>query len=218
MTGNRWPGFTALVLLGLGLGCFTTITWNVNTTQKREQNAVHQLLLQETKTDVAVDTIQALPDWTRKLQTIVSRGQVDNVLLVEESTLCATQHEAVQEATAGAVKTLKNRIVADWPEMDTWIIPVDLFHKSSYRQTHVETQTHTFGGVQEPMFQSFLQFEDSAAVREQLIERWRADVQTARTTEYALGLGSIAVGLGVVSAVLRGLLAFAARRGKTVPA
>ena len=108
--------------------------------------------------------------------------------------------------------------MADWPELDAWNIPADLITEYSIRKQFVETQTHEFAGTQEPMYRVFIQFEDSAAVREPIIDLWQADVRNDRASHYALGLGAIGVGLGVISAVLRGLLAFAGRPGKTVPA
>jgi len=177
-----------------------------------------EITTDETRT-LPVDHQRAeLPDWTGNPQTVISSSQVENVLLVEQSASCATESEAIKEATAGAVRRLRDRIAADWPEMETWIIPDNLFTEYSFRKQFVESQTHEFAGFQEPMYRAYIQFEDSATVREPVIDHWQTAVQHDRATDYAVSLGAIGIGLGIISAVLRGLLAFAGRPGKTVSA
>jgi len=183
--------------------------------QRAEVEAVATASAEPSATETPAS--RELPEWTRTPMTVVKNGAVDQVTLVAQSELCATPGEALEEATVRAMADLQDRIATAWPELDSWPLPAELFRRNSIqREPYVEIQKHEFGGVQEPMYRVFIQYEDSATVREHFLDRWRDDVQLTRTLEYALGLGGMAIGLGVISAFLRGLLAVSKRRRKTV--
>ncbi|MDA0589909.1 MAG: hypothetical protein O2820_18525 [Planctomycetota bacterium] len=168
--------------------------------------------VEETSAASAID----LPPWTRNPLTVLARGKVEDVLFVAQSDLCATTEEAEQEATVRAIAALQNRVVVDWPELNSWSIPVDAFQSAAVRQKYISVEMHEFAGRKEPMYRVFLQVEDSAIVREQLLDLWKTDVASVRAQQIALGLGGLGIGLGLISALLRGLLAVSNPRQKTV--
>ena len=158
-----------------------------------------------------------LPIWARNSLTVLnSSGKAEDVLFVAQSDLCATTEEAEQEATVRAIATLQDRLVIDWPELDSWSIPVDAFQSAAVRQKFISVEMHEFASRKEPMYRVFLQVEDTAMVRKQLLNRWKTDVASVRAQQFALGLGGPGIGLGLISALLRGLLAVSNPRQKTV--
>lgn len=167
---------------------------------------------EETSRPSAID----LPSWTGNPLTVLAKGKVEDVLIVAQSDLCATTVEAEQEATVRAIAALQDRVGIDWPELNSWSIPVDTFQSAAVRQKYISVEMHEFAGRKEPMYRVFLQVEDTAMVREHLLDQWKTDVASVRAQQIALGLGGLGIGLGLISALLRGLLAVSNPRQKTV--
>ncbi len=163
--------------------------------------------------DAAAD--RELPEWTQAAGEIADSS--DEVTLVAESELCATAAEALEEATVRAMATLKDRIVADAPGLESWDLPLQVFKRSSVQlNSHVDVQTHEFGGIQEPMFRAYIQYRDSDSVRKQFLNLWQDEVVTDRAIGYGGGLGVFAVGLALISAMLRAVLGvFRSKGGST---
>lgn len=154
-----------------------------------------------------------LPDWTKTPVVIVEKGEVDLARLVAESQFCATREEAIEDATVVALATFHDRFAEDWPEVGAWTLPLDLFQAESILgDPWIETQMFNIAGETGPMYRAFIQFEDSPKVRERFLTRWRSEVADTRAGQYALGLGGIGLGLGLISALLRSALAISGRQ------
>lgn len=158
----------------------------------------------------------ARPKWAQTPITIVESGDVETATIVAESQYCPTRDEAVEEAKVVAMATFQDRFAEDWPEVDSWTLPIEVFEAESILQKpYIETRQFEIAGETEPSYRAFLQFEDSPKVRNAFLTQWRNDVAASRAGQYALGLGGIGVALGLVSAALRGVLAIS---GQSKPA
>jgi hypothetical protein len=157
---------------------------------------------------------RALPGWTQTPLTVLESGS-DEAILVAQSELCATPKEALNEATARAIAALQDRLAKESPALGSWTLPVQIFQRSSIeREPFIEVQRHEFGGIQEPMFRAFIQYKDTAAVRRQFLDNWQGEVAEVRAAKYAVSLAGVGIGLGVISTLLRSLLAISGRQKK----
>lgn len=159
------------------------------------------------------------PKWAQTPITIVERGEVETAAIVAASQYCPTRDEAIEEAKVVAMATFQDRFAEDWPEVNSWTLPIEVFEAESIlREPYIETRQFEIAGETEPAYRAFLQFEDSPGVREAFLTQWRSEVADSRAGQYALGLGGIGVALGLVSAALRGLLAISGQSSKPDPA
>jgi hypothetical protein len=159
------------------------------------------------------------PDWTAQTQRIIEAGQVPRILFVASSELCATEEEARQEAEAAAIATLHDRLSPVYSQYKDWPIPADVFETVALKQSFTQKTMHRFGSFVEPMYQVYLQFEDSADVREPIAEQWQQSAVSGRVGQYAIGMGVLALLLGMSSAVMRGIAAPSGhKRGPVVTA
>ncbi len=143
------------------------------------------------------------PAWTSVPEKTVQAGHIPDVLLVRESKLCTSEAEAVREATALAIATLKRRLVDTYPQMASWQMSEMTFRQHAQKQQFVDQQLHDFKSFEETMYTAYVQFEDSPRVRELLEHDWRLSEVDRRMTQYGLGTALLALGLGFVSSVLR---------------
>lgn len=172
--------------------------------------------------DAAIDGLPAegsddkLPAWTQKSKVVLAQGEVDVVLLVTKSALFATEEEARSEATSAAKTVLQSRMVEDYPQLDRWQMPAAVFAGHSQKRTHTQVKMHDFGQFREPMYQVWVQYEDSAAVREPMIDFWESTRAGDLATRYVAGMGFLALCLGTFSAGMRVFLAAPGTRAKSV--
>lgn len=195
--------------------------------REREAHEAELREAEETRTRSEVDAAieetattpaPTLPKWAQTPITIVENGEVDLAMIVAESQYCPTRDEAIAEAKVVAMATFQDRFAEDWPEVDSWTLPIEVFEAESIqRKPYVETRQFEIAGETEPAYRAFLQFEDSPKVREAFLTQWRSEVADSRAGQYALGLGGIGVALGLLSAALRGVLAISGQSSKPDP-
>lgn len=196
---------------------------------RRERNA-HEAELREaeakrvrSEVDAAIEEAATAPaptrpKWAQTPIDIVESGKVKTATIVAESQYCPSRDEAIEEAKVVAMATFQDRFAEDWPEVDSWTLPIEVFEAESIlREPYVETRQFEIAGETEPAYRAFLQFEDSPKVREAFLTQWRSEVADSRAGQYALGLGGIGVALGLVSAALRGVLAISGQSSKPEP-
>ena len=66
------------------------------------------------------------------------------------------------------------------------------------------------------MYRGYLEYLDSAAAREPVIEAWKSTFASNRAMQYGVVFGVFAMGLGVVSAGLRAVSAAKGSRSRAV--
>jgi hypothetical protein len=172
----------------------------------------------ETSNDVEARDNESVevPSWATKEETIVSMGEVPSVLFVEKSGLYSSKEEAMAEATKNAVGNLRSRLAETYNKLAVQPVPESLFRDASVQQVYTEKRIHSFGAYDEPMYRVYLQYLDSAATREPIIEAWKSTFAGNRAIQYGVVFGIFTLGLGVVSAGLRALSAAKGSRGRAV--
>ena len=150
---------------------------------------------------------ESLPAWTAHEERILEVGEVPKVWFVVGSELCSTEDEARLEAEAIATAKLEERLGSVYVELKSWPIPKDVFRTASLQQSFTQTSMHQFGIYEEPMYQVYLQFEDSARVREPIVEAWERSAVSGQVAQYSIGMGVLALLLGTFSAAMRGVAA-----------
>jgi len=166
-------------------------------------------------TDENVST-EAVPAWTTRKQTVLAPGEVPTVLFVESSGLYASEEEALAEATANAINTFRLRLAENYQKLAVQAVPEKIFRTNVVQQVYTEKTIHTFGVYEEPMFRVHLQFLDSAAVREPVIEAWKSTSAGHQALQYGVIFGILTALLGVVSAGLRAVSAAKGNRSRAV--
>jgi hypothetical protein len=155
-----------------------------------------------------------LPEWTGTPERTLMKGQVPTVRRVVQSGLYATQDEATQAAMQQVQSELRGRLSANYPQLASWIIPLETINVHSVKQQYVEVRQTQFGDVSEPMYQVWLQYEDSPHVRDPIIAEWERSAVDGRSTLYVAGAGLLALLLGTVSAGTRMLIAPRGSKGR----
>lgn len=122
------------------------------------------------------------------------------------------------EATKQAIDKFRSRLAETYRKLAVQPVPANIFQKASIRQVYVEKRMHSFGAYEEPMYRIYLQYLDSAAAREPVIEAWKNTFASNRAMQYGVGFGVLAALLGVVSAGLRAVSAVKGSRGRAVMA
>ena len=161
-------------------------------------------------------TRKSLPAWTKREQTILASGEVPTVLFVETSGLYSTQEEAMAEATKQAISKFRSRLAETYRKLAVQPVPENVFQEASVQKVHIEKRMHSFGTYEEPMYRVYLEYIDSAAAREPVIEAWKSTFSSNRALQFGIGFGALAALLGVVSAGLRALSAAKGSRGRAV--
>lgn len=164
----------------------------------------------------ASDAPKSLPSWIKREQTILATGEVPTVLFVETSGLYSTQEEAMTEAMKNAISQFRSRLAKTYRKLAVQPVPEKIFKDASMKQVFIEKRMHSFGAYEEPMYRVYLQYMDSAAAREPVIEAWKSTFSSNRAIQYGVVFGIFAVGLGVVSAGLRAVSAAKGSRGRAV--
>ena len=169
-------------------------------------------------TDENVST-DAVPAWTTRKQTVLAPGEVPDILFVESSGLYSTKEEALAKATANAIRKFRIRLAETsetYKKLAVQPVPEDIFRTKVVQQVYTEKTIHTFGVYEEPMFRVHLQFLDSAAVREPVIEAWKSTSAGHQSLQYGVIFGILTALLGVVSAGLRAVSAAKGNRSRAV--
>ena len=166
--------------------------------------------------ETASEAPKSLPSWTKRKQTILASGEVPTVLFVEKSGLYSTQEEAMAEATKHAIDNFRSRLAETYHKLAIQPVPEHIFKEASIQKFHVEKRMHSFGTYEEPMYRVYLEYLDSAATREPVIEAWKSTFASNRAMQYGIGFGVLAALLGVVSAGLRAVSAAKGSRGRAV--
>jgi hypothetical protein len=160
-------------------------------------------------------TESSLPAWTHEPETTLVAGQVPTVRRVVSSGLYATQDEATQAACLKVQNELRSRLAPSYPQLADWTIPQPTLQMHCIRQTHVEVRETQFGQFKEPMYQVWLQYEDSPHVREPIVAEWERSAVDGRTVLFAAGAGLAALFLGTVSAGVRTMIAPPGSKGRS---
>ncbi|MBI1313905.1 hypothetical protein GC176_21640 [bacterium] len=155
-----------------------------------------------------------LPAWTQTPEQTLTTGQVPTVRRVIQSGLYASQDEADRVAYQKLQSELRARLAGSYPQLASWTIPQPTLQACCVKQTHVEVRETQFGQYKEPMYQVWLQYEDSPRVREPIVAEWERSAVDGRTFLFASGAGFIALFLGTVSAGVRMMIAPSGRRGR----
>lgn len=159
---------------------------------------------------------KSLPSWTKRKQTILEQGEVPAILFVETSGLYSTQEEAMAEATKKAISKFRSRLAETYRKLAVQPVPENIFQEASVQKVHIEKRMHSFGSYEEPMYRVYLEYLDSAAAREPVIEAWKSTFASNRAMQYGVVFGLFAVGLGAISAGLRAVSAAKGSRGRAV--
>lgn len=175
-----------------------------------------ETILASDGSETASEAPKSLPSWTKRKQTILESGEVPTVLFVETSGLYSTQEEAMAEATKHAVENFRSRLAETYRKLAVQPVPEHIFKEASLQKFHVEKRMHSFGTYEEPMYRVYLEYLDSAAAREPVIEAWKSTFASNRAMQYGIGFGVLAALLGVVSAGLRAVSAAKGSRGRAV--
>ena len=157
-------------------------------------------------------TTKALPEWTGRSLKELTDGMVPQVEIVAQSDLHASIQTAHQEAVERSLKTLTDRVTTTDSRFANAQLPYRAFRDHSLREWCVEKQMHEFAGREEPMYRVFVKYEDSASIREQLLEVHKDAVVDHRAKDISIGVGVLALGLGGLSGFLRLLLGATGRR------
>lgn len=159
---------------------------------------------------------EAAPEWTKKEQTILAQGEVPTVLFVESSGLYSSKEEALAVATANAINRFRLRLAEKYQQLAVQPVPEKIFRTAAIQQVYTEKSIHKFGVYEEPMFRVHLQYLDSAAVRQPVIEAWKSTYAGSRALQYGAIFGILTALLGVVSAGLRAVSAAKGNRSRAV--
>jgi|GEM_PF-4292715 len=151
-----------------------------------------------------VAVASALPEWTQKREVILRSGRIPAVQFVLNSGEWSTAQEAEEDAVRHAVNHLRSRMRKEHLQLAGQLTEVS-FRKHSLRNIFIEQKTRQFGGFTEPMAVAWVRYEDSPEVREPLLDALEAETVKHRTNLLAAVLGLVALGLGAVSLLLRGL-------------
>ena len=144
-----------------------------------------------------------LPEWTKHELTVLVDAQIPDVLLVRKSRPSATEAEAVTEARALAIVAMKQRLAPQYPEIESWPMPVQVFRTHAIKQEFVERKLHNFGSFEEPMFVAYVQFEDAPGIREPIIADWQASRMESLVQRFGIGFAIMTLSLAALSAGLR---------------
>ncbi len=163
--------------------------------------------------DGAVDQSD-LPAWTKTPERTLVEGQVPTVRRVVQSGLYATQEEATRAAALQVQRELRDRLSESYPQFASWTIPATTVETYSIKQRYVEERETQFGEFREPMYQVWLQYEDSPHVRDPIIAEWERSAVAGRSQLFVVGAGLLALLLGTVSAGTRAMMAPRGKRGR----
>lgn len=141
-----------------------------------------------------------LPPWTQIEEQPLNASAS---LLVRKSRACATVEEARSEALSFAKAAMSVRLSGRFPKMANWNIPAPLFEVQAVRTWYTHQSVKNFGTFDAPMYEVYVQFEDSPHVREVIHGEWQRMTVDDRTKELGWIFGSTVLGLGVVSVLLR---------------
>ena len=205
------------------------------TVQKAQQGVAHTVRVEAVPEDgrggsdtvseggsVAGDTVpengwadaSSLPHWTKTAEQTVTTGQVPTVRRVVQSGLYATQDEASRAAMLQVRGELRTRLSEGYPQFASWTIPLNTIETHCVKQKYVEVRQIQFGEVSEPMYQVWLQYEDSPHVRDPIIAEWERSAVDGRSRLYVAGAGLLALLLGTISAGTRMLIAPKGSKGR----
>lgn len=158
--------------------------------------------------------VPSLPEWTSIPEKTLAAGQVPTVRRVVQSGLYATQDEASRAAMRLVQSELRTRLSASYPQFASWTIPLKTIETHCVKQKYVGVRQTQFGEVSEPMYQVWLQYEDSPHVRDPIIAEWERSAVDGRSKLYIAGAGLLALLLGTVSAGTRMLIAPKGSKGR----
>lgn len=120
------------------------------------------------------------------------------------------------EATKKAISKFRSRLAETYRKLAVQPVPENIFQDASVQKVHIEKRMHSFGSYEEPMYRVYLEYLDSAATREPVIEAWKSTFASNRAMQYGVVFGLFAVGLGAISAGLRAVSAAKGSRGRAV--
>jgi len=143
---------------------------------------------------------------------VLHEGEVGETLFVASSQPSDSEERARREAVQLATVKLKERLSESYPDFSERPIPEAVFEVHSIKQDFTESWMERFGAFEEPMFRVYIQYEDSARVREPIVEAWQRSAVDGRVTEMAGGMGLAAMCLGMLSAFIRIFLAAPGKR------
>jgi hypothetical protein len=153
-----------------------------------------------------------VPTWTKTEEVVLHEGPVGETLFVVSSQPCDSEEQARREAVQLATVKLKERLSEKYPDFNDQPIPAAVFEVHALKQAFTETWMEQFGAFEEPMYRVYIQYEDSARVREPIEEAWQRSAVDGRVTVMAGGMGIAAMGLGMLSAFMRIFLAAPGKR------
>ncbi len=160
------------------------------------------------------DDVSGLPEWTNSSEKTLRDGQVPTVHRVAQSGLYATQDEARNAAIGKVQSEMRNRLSASYPQFASWTIPSHTIKAYCVKQKHLEVRQTQFGEVSEPMYQMWLQYEDSPHVRDPIIAEWQRSAVDGRALLFVAGAGLLALILGTISAGTRMMIAPRGGKGR----
>jgi hypothetical protein len=161
-----------------------------------------------------------LPEWTRTKEVVVEKGRIPKVHFVAKSSQKPTLKEARTDAITKASTVLKDRWKDLYPDLVARkdILDEKAFAEHSQQDKAVVKIIKEAGGTDYEMFEYYVLFEDSVAVREPIVDAWRATLVDKRTGETVFGAGAVALILGTISAFFRVFLAVPGYRKKPIVA
>ncbi|MDF1744645.1 MAG: hypothetical protein P1V19_13195 [Gimesia sp.] len=131
---------------------------------------------------------------------------------VFQSGLFATREEAMQDALSKAMQQLQANLLLRYPQYKSnlWRLNPELIRQSAYRKVHYQKVEHDFGNVlksgkafKQDMYRAYLEVEDSPAVRQTLLTKWKRNIGNERTVWLGGGLGLITLLCAGVAVYLR---------------
>jgi hypothetical protein len=196
------------------------------TDQRQGDPATHQIAQADSSDVSLTETANNagseidLPKWTRIKEVVIEPTRVPKVHFVVKSDQKATIKEARTNAIEKASQVLKDRWKDLYPEIVKRkdILDEEAFAKHSQQNQAVAKFIKEAGGNEYAMYEYYVQFEDSAFVREPIADSWRATLVDKRTSQSVVGAGAIALFLGTFSAFLRVFLAASGYRKKPIVA
>ena len=166
----------------------------------------------EASVGAITDEDQTVPTWTQTAKVVLHEGPVGETLFVVSSQPCDSKEQAHREAVQLATVKLKERLSEKYPNFNDRPIPEAVFEVHSVKQGFTETWMEQFGAFDEPMYRVYIQYEDSARVREPIVEAWQRSAVDGRVIGMAGGMGIAAMCLGMFSAFMRIFLAAPGKR------
>ncbi len=154
----------------------------------------------------------SVPAWTQTEKVVLHEGEVGETLFVASSQPSDSKELALREAVQLATVNLKERLSETYPDFSDRPIPEAVFKVHAIKQNFTESWMEQFGAFEEPMFRVYIQYEDSARVREPIVEAWQRSAVAGRVTGMAGGMGLAAMCLGMLSAFMRIFLAAPGKR------